>query len=84
MFWEIADELYALSREALKETKSQHSLSKSMKGPFMYGLKRMEGANRAGFDGIYDIYNRDILEELSLDNYEVARKHLERLLKEHT
>ena len=36
------------------------------------------------FDGIYDIYKKETLIEMSLEGYEAAKKHLERLLKEHT
>lgn len=83
MFWRIADELYALSRKVLKETK--HSIHFEINERAIHVWIEENGKrNRAGFDEIYDIYNRDTLEELSLDNYEVARKHLERLLKEYT
>ena len=83
MFWEIADELYALSREVLKETKHNIHFEVNERSIHVWIEENGKG-NRVGFDGIYDIYNRDTLEALSLDNYKAARKHLERLLKEHT
>ena len=81
MFWKVADELYALAKKVLQET--NYSIHFEINERAIHVWIKKNG-NGTGFDGVYDIYNRDILEELSLDNYEVARKHLERLLKEHT
>lgn len=81
MFWKIADELYTLSRKVLKET--NYSIRFEINERAIHVWIKKNG-NGTGFDEVYDIYNRDTMKELSLDNYEAARKHLERLLKEHT
>lgn len=83
MFWKIADELYALSREVLKET--NHSIHFEINERAIHVWIEENGRrNRAGFDEIYDIYKKEVLTEMSLEDYEAARKHLERLLKERT
>lgn len=79
MIWKIADELYTLSRKVLKET--NYSIHFEINERAIYVWIKKNG-NGTGFDGVYDIYNKDTMRELSLDNYEMARKHLERLLKE--
>nr|WP_317428651.1 hypothetical protein [uncultured Blautia sp.] len=83
MFWKIADELYALSREVLKETKHNIHFEVNERSIHVWIEENGRG-NRAGFDGVYDIYKKETLTEMSLEDYEVAKKHLERLLKEHT
>ena len=81
MIWKIADELYTLSRKVLKET--NYSIHFEINERAIHVWIKKNG-NGTGFDGGYDIYNRDTMKELSLDNYEAAKKHLERLLKERT
>lgn len=83
MFWEIADELYALSREVLKETNHNIHFEVNERSIHVW-IEENGGANSAGFDGIYDIYKKETLIETSLEGYEAAKKHLERLLKERT
>lgn len=83
MFWKIADELYKLAKKALQET-NHHIQFEINERAIHVWIEENGRTNDTKFDGIYDIYNKDTLSEKSLNDYEAARAHLERLLKEHT
>ena len=81
MFWRFADELYRLARRVMEETNAHIGISMHENG-FRIWIQDNGYDKNGKYDGSYGIHKEELLQEITIENYEAAREHLERLLKE--